>query len=108
MNMSVDQVHIGLLALTWLGGIVSMFFTVGKVTKVRRITYVLAIPTWIFFFGIYALAFATIEPRETFTVVELGLRVALGIIALEGILVPYVDRLEIKSKTQVTEIRIKP
>jgi hypothetical protein len=104
--VSLDQLHIGLLALTWLGGIVSMFYTIGKVSKVRRITYVLAIPVWMFFFGVYALAFTTVQPRDHFTVVELGLRAALGVIALEGILVPYVDRLEVKANTDVTEFRI--
>ena len=103
--MTVDQLHIGLTALTWLAGLFVMAKTYRKVGKMRRMTYILAVPLWVFFLSIYAYAFANYQPQDEYGWVDLALRVALGGVALEGILVPYIDGLESEG-SPVTEIRI--
>jgi hypothetical protein len=104
--MSLDQVHVGVTAGLWLAGLVYIALTLPKVSPVRRVTYVVALPLWAGWSVVYGYAFVSWAPSDApLTVGEVALRVLLFGIALEGFLVPFVDRLEVKHRMQ--EIRIR-
>lgn len=95
--MSFDQVHVGVLTLVWLAGLVSMVVTLPHVNAVRRLAYYVALPIWAAFTYIYGwsfLHFPTEMAESTYRLTGVLLRMALGGIALQGLLVPYIDRLE--------------
>jgi hypothetical protein len=81
--------------------------TLPKVSSVRQVAYILAIPLWAGFAALYAFAFFTYVPHDgNLNFLEFTLRILLFGIALEGGLVPFIDRLELKNK--VREIRLTP
>lgn len=103
--MTLDQIHLGVTGTIFLAGLIYIAVILPKVGPVRRVTYVLAIPLWVVFVVLYTVAFFDYHPRDAaFSPVDIALRVALFGIAVEGILVPFVDRLEAKNRPQ--EVRL--
>jgi hypothetical protein len=96
--VTIDQVHVGFTALLWLVGFVLIVATTPKVSPIRRGSYIIAIPLWAGWTALYTMVFFTgdfPEGRQLgFT--EMILRVLLFGIALEGVLVPIIDRLEMR------------
>lgn len=105
-DMSLDQAHLGVTFLLWVVGLIYISLTLPKVSTVRRVSYVLAVPVWLGWSLLYGIAFFSYQPVDSLAWSGVALRVLLFAIAMEGILVPFTDRLELKSRMQ--EIRLEP
>jgi hypothetical protein len=106
--VTLDQAHIATTAILWIVGLVYIAATLPKVGPVRRVSYILALPLWAIGSALYAYAAVngTFEQGTRLSPLAIGLRVLLSGIALEGLLVPFIDRLELRHRPQ--EIRISP
>jgi hypothetical protein len=104
--MSLDQIYVGVTSLLWVAGLIFICMTVGKVSPVRQIVYLLSIPIWVGWASMFIFAFFTYAPPDTaFRYVDVSLRVLLFGIALMGVLLPLIDRLE--NKNGIREVRNK-
>jgi uncharacterized RDD family membrane protein YckC len=106
--VTLDQWHIAITAALWVVGFFVIALTLPIVGPIRRISYMLALPIWAGWstLYVYVLATGTFEQGQRLSPLAIGLRVLIFGIALEGILVPFTDRLELRHRPQ--EIRIDP
>jgi len=106
--VTIDQAHVGVTAVLWIVGFFYIAHTLPKVSQVRRPSYILALPLWAGWAAIYIYAFLTNDFAQgtQLSVLAIGFRALVFGIALEGIMVPFIDRLELRNRPQ--EIRIQP
>lgn len=90
------------MVLAWIAGLISMGLTFHKLNVFRRLAYVFAVPIWFAFIYVYVHSYITYVPRDDIPTISLIIRFALAGIAVLGILIPYLDRLEAKVKSSPT------
>ena len=107
--MTWDQAYIATTALAYLAGFMSIAFTLHLVSRVRRIAYIVALPLWAGFTALFAyvLLTGTFEQGQSFSALAIGLRALLFGVALEGLLVPFIDRLEARTPPPAPDIQIE-
>jgi hypothetical protein len=105
---AVDHAHVVITAVVWAVGFFYIAVTLPKVGPIRRVSYILALPLWAIGSAIYVYAAVAgnFEQGTRLSPLAIGIRVLLFGIALEGLLVPFIDRLEGRHRPQ--EIRILP
>jgi hypothetical protein len=92
--VTFDQAHVGLTALVWIAGVFYMTATVPLVVPLRRWIYGIAIPVWVGLAVLYVWRFIEFTPGPPLDLLGLIARVAFFALALEGLLIPWIDRLE--------------
>jgi hypothetical protein len=104
-NISIEQIHLVLVGALWLGALPVIIYTYRKVSRWRKPLYALAIPIVATMTGVYFTALLRTFGVNT-SGVQIGLltRVSLFLIALLFYLVPYVDRLEARTKNALAKI----
>ena len=107
--MNIDQWHILIVGLGWLGGLVTVAWSLftDRVLPYRTPLYWLAMPVAAMMALIYGHTFlAQVWDARFMSNTTIGyiLRVAVFLLALEFYLVPWVDRLEKRTKEKVDKV----
>lgn len=101
----IDQIYIIVTFVLFIVGTASIIYTMGRVRPWRKPLYWIGLIINLTFLLLYGLALFDIASGPTAgQVVGIGLRVGLFLVALSTILIPYVDRLEMKTMKKMDDI----
>jgi flagellar biosynthesis protein FliR len=103
--VTLDQAHLAVTSFLWLAGVVYAIITFPKLLPARKILYIVRMPLALGLAFLYALiAFQYEPPTEPPEPLSYLVRALLAGLAMQYVLTPFVDRLEMNDRTH--EIRI--
>jgi hypothetical protein len=103
--VTLDQIHLAVTAFLWLAGVVYAAVTFPKLRPARKILYLVRMPLALGLAFLYTLVAIQYEPpAEPPDSLSYLIRALLAGLAMQYVLTPFVDRLEMKDRTH--EIRI--